>query len=479
MRGAGIDIGARVVTLAVVNRGFKGVRVERVLTRSIADGPEGLIETLRALKRDANLKTEPITIGLPVHAVSTRLVTLPFTQRAKLDAALPSELEGQLPFELDEVVIDGSIIAQASGRSRVLAVAAPKATVKALLDEAGKAGIDPRVVTVDAVALAVAAEIWLPSLPDLALVHVDDRSLSVALLEGRRVRAMRGIVWDGERAQRLAAGEPLDVESAWHQPLDELRRTAQADAVESGRAVEAMALSGRWVDAPEVGAFLAERLGLKRIEWPSQPLVDGPRPLGPFAVAAGLAMAGLGHEGVIDFRRGEFAYGRERAGRRKRVLTATIMAAVVLAVGGVDLGVRATMKEHRYRELSDRVRAAFHAALPQVTTVVSETDQLQAAIATLTKQRAFLGGDVRVLDVLLALTDAIPKESGIAVSELVIEQDKVRIEAETTSFDWVNRIESALAKSPAVRHLAVSDAKTTADQSKIRFLMTITLAEGV
>lgn len=478
MRGAGIEIGARVVTLVVVNRGFKGVRIERALTRSIADGAEGLTETLRALKRDANLRAEPIAIGLPVHAVSTRVVTLPFTQRTKLDAVLSAELEGQLPFELDEVLIDGSVIAQASGRSRVLAVAAPKSTVKARLDEAAKAGIDPRVVTVDAAALAVASEAWLPFLPDLALVHLDDRSMSVTLVEGRRVRAMRGIVWDGGHAARLAAGE-RDSESAWRQPLEELRRTLHADAVESGRSIDAMALSGRWADLPEVGAFLAERLGLKLIEWPVQPVADGPRPLGPFAVAAGLAIAGLGREGVVDFRRGEFAYGRERAGRRKRVLTASIMAALVLMAGGVDLGVRATMKEGRYREVSDRVRAAFRATLPQVTTVVSEPDQLQAAIGTLAKQRAFLGGEVGVLDVLLTLTDAIPKESGIAVSEVVIDQDKVRIEAETTSFDWVNRIESALAKSPAVRHLAVSDAKTTADQSRIRFLMTITLAEGV
>jgi hypothetical protein len=114
-----------------------------------------------------------------------------------------------------------------------------------------------------------------------------------------------------------------------------------------------------------------------------------------------------------------------------------------------------------------------------VTTIVSEPDQLQAAIDTLAKQRAFLGGEVGALDILLKLTDAIPKDSGVAVSDLTIDQDKARIEAETASFDWVNRIEGALSKAPFVDRIVVSDAKTTADQSKVRFLMTITLREGV
>jgi hypothetical protein len=262
--------------------------------------------------------------------------------------------------------------------------------------------------------------------------------------------------------------------------LDELRRTLRADEAESGRRIAAIALSGRWSAFREVGAWLADALGLKLVEWPTLPIDGAQRPLAPFALAAGLAVAGGARAGTqLDFRRGEFAYGRERAGVRRRAVAAAIMAAVVLLIGGIDLGVRAAGKETRYREVHDRVRAMFREALPEVTTIVSETDQLRSAIETLAKRRAFLGGEVGALDVLLALTDAIPKESGIAVSELVIDQDKVRIEAETVSFDWVNRIESALAKSPAVRTIAVSDAKTTADQSKVRFLMTITLAEGV
>jgi hypothetical protein len=155
-----------------------------------------------------------------------------------------------------------------------------------------------------------------------------------------------------------------------------------------------------------------------------------------------------------------------------------VLVAFALVAAGVDGGLRIAIKERRWADLDARVRAAFQEALPG-TVVVSEPEQLQAAIDTLRKRRAFLGGKLGVLDVLLALTDAIPPESGIAVSELVIDEDKVRVEAVTSSFDWVNKIESAVAKSPVIKSVAVSDAKTTADQSKVRFIMTIVLAEGV
>jgi len=498
MRGAGFDIGARALTLAVVNRGLKGVRIERAIKRRVPEGVEGPVEALRALAREAAPGAQPVALGVPVHAVSTRAVTLPFTQWEKLDAVLPSELEGQLPFELDEVVVAASLVSQAEGRSRLLAAAVPKTTLRARLEGAAHAGLDPRVVTVDAEALAHAAEVWLPLRPDLALIHLDDRWVSVALLEGRRLRAMRGVPWDGEAATRAAAesgieAEALDAADRASAPraaaalvpvlrtaVDELRRTLHADARDSGRRVGAMALSGLWSDLPGVGAFLADALGLELVAWPSVPIGGAPQPLAPVALAAGLAVAGLARDrGRIDFRRGEFAYGRERAGVRKRAMTAGVMAALVLAAGVADLGVRAAGKERRYHEVQDRVRAAFQDALPGVTTIVSEPDQLQAAIDTLAKQRAFLGGEIGALDILLKLTDAIPKDSGIAVSDLTIDQDKVRIEAETASFDWVNRIEGALSTAPFVGRIVVSDAKTTADQSKVRFLMTITLREGV
>jgi hypothetical protein len=101
----------------VVNRGLKGVRIERAITRRVPEGAEGRSRCC-GRSREAAPGVQPVALGVPVHAVSARAITLPFTQREKLDAVLPSELEGQLPFELDEVVVAASLVSQAEGRSR-------------------------------------------------------------------------------------------------------------------------------------------------------------------------------------------------------------------------------------------------------------------------------------------------------------------------------------------------------------------------
>jgi len=474
MRSVGLDIGSRTVTLAVVNTGLKGLKVERLVTQPIGGGPEGVIQAIALLKATYPLRNVPVAISVPVHALSSRPVTLPFTLRSKLEAVLPSELEGQIPFELDDVVIDFFTMAQEADRSRVLAVALPKSTLRPRLDELARAGIDPRMVTVDAVALASATATWLPDVQNAVLVHFDEEWVSIGLLHDGKLQAIRGI-W----SQVGKTTSPLPEARALQPVVDELGRTLRAYVAESGREVETLVLSGHGADRPQVmAAFTA--LGLKALSWPRISVGGVEESLAPTAVALGLAVAGVSGSSVpIDFRRGEFAYGRERVGFRRRLITVGVMVATVIVVGGADLATRLTLKEHRYRTVQDQVRAHFREVLPGATTVVNEADQLQAAIDTLHKQRVFLGGEIGALGVLLALTDAIPKESEIKISDLTIDQDKVRIEAETISFEWVNKIEGALSKSPLVKATAVSDAKTTADQSKIRFLMTVTLVDGV
>jgi Tfp pilus assembly PilM family ATPase len=499
MRGIGFDIGGTTLTAAVVNTGLKGVKLDELRSVRAPETEEDRARLLRSLK----LRAAPAAIAVPVHQVSGRLVTLPFAQQAKWDAALPSELEGQIPFDVDEVVIDGTLVEREGNQSKVLAAALPKATLRARLEDAARGGVDPKLVTVEAEALAAAAGAWLPSRGDLALVHLDDRAVTLALVTQGRVRAMRGVLWDGAASRAAVArgcgasdaaledlstgvrvsdvpgGAVADALAGMLKPvLDDVSRTLRADRIESSRRVTAVAVSGAWSAIPEVGQAVAAVLGLDWLPWPSAPVGGVERPLGPVALAAGLGLIAARGTDRINFRRGEFIYGRERAGFRRRLVALAALAAFALVAAGVDAGMRLAFKQRKLADVNAGVRAAFERALPG-TAVVSEPEQLQTAIDALGKQRAFLGGRHGVLDVLLALTDAIPPESGIAVSELVIDQDKVRLEAETVSFDWVNKIEGAVSKSPTVKSVTVSDAKTTADQSKVRFIMTIELAEGV
>ncbi len=89
MRGVGFDLGHQAVTSAVVNVGLKGARLEAVRVSPTPEGGDARARAIRALKQGAL----PAAIAVPVHLVSSRVVTVPFAQQAKWDAVLPSELE--------------------------------------------------------------------------------------------------------------------------------------------------------------------------------------------------------------------------------------------------------------------------------------------------------------------------------------------------------------------------------------------------
>ena len=63
----------------MVNVGLKGAKVESVRLSQASDGGEGRARAIRTLKQGAL----PAAIAVPVHLVSSRIVTLPFAQQAK------------------------------------------------------------------------------------------------------------------------------------------------------------------------------------------------------------------------------------------------------------------------------------------------------------------------------------------------------------------------------------------------------------
>ena len=84
-----------------------------------------------------------------------------------------------------------------------------------------------------------------------------------------------------------------------------------------------------------------------------------------------------------------------------------------------------------------------------------------------------------MLEILNLLSEEIPKEITIDIYELTIDQDKVRIDAETDSFESIDKIKGGLRKWPLFKEVNISDAKVGVGQKKVRFRITIAMSEKV
>jgi hypothetical protein len=84
-----------------------------------------------------------------------------------------------------------------------------------------------------------------------------------------------------------------------------------------------------------------------------------------------------------------------------------------------------------------------------------------------------------MLEILNLLSEEIPKEITIDIYELTIDQDKVRIEAETDSFESIDRVKGGLKRGTLFKEVNISDAKVGVGQKKVKFRITIDMSEKV
>ena len=106
----GLDVGSHSVKAVELRQTFRGLEPVqmRVHPRADPDAPES--ESLRRFVRMHNLPTEHIACAIPGDRLSTRRLEFPFRDRKKLLQAVPFEMEGQIPFDLDDVVVDWELI---------------------------------------------------------------------------------------------------------------------------------------------------------------------------------------------------------------------------------------------------------------------------------------------------------------------------------------------------------------------------------
>src|SRR4051794_39892695 len=113
-RNVGLDWAQNSLRVATLQSGFRGFAVQEV--KAVELPPEGTpAERLRAGLAALQLNPplgpdDSIAVALPGSLAATHLLTLPFSDLKRIDQVLPAEVEGTIPFDLDEVVWDSAVL---------------------------------------------------------------------------------------------------------------------------------------------------------------------------------------------------------------------------------------------------------------------------------------------------------------------------------------------------------------------------------
>lgn len=510
----GLDLGSHTLKAVELRQTLRGIEAVSLHSLRRGDPAISLSELAGGLVRTHGLSVENVVSAIPSDRISARRLEFPFRERRRLAQAVPFEVAADLPFELDEFVVDWDVVGGDRSRSEVIAAIVRRREVSDLLASLRTSGCEPHILEAEGLVLANLVSVFALDGVRLLVDLGHRKSTFCLLLDGRAVATRTIPVGGWALTEALAKDRGLDAEDAerakieerWLGPgtpegspetaavLDriarEIVRTLTSlepllPRADSGTACE-LTLFGGTAQLDGIDEYLAEytglataRLGLPEPGSVTAGLVAGGPPL-VYAPAIALALRGTARARTgMNFRREEFAV-RLDLGRLRRDFGWTAgLAAAALALSLVSFVTGNLLDSGRAAAMEQEIRELYREALPGQPVPDSAVASLRDAVRDANVRAEFLGvyrGNLSALDVLAEISRRVPNDLDIVLEELSIDRQTVRMRVVAKSFEAADRLGAELAAFAPFAQARIGAIETDRKRGGKRFNVTISLA---
>jgi len=208
----GLDIGSssvKVCQLKQTKRGFQlqcfgmiPLPPEAIVDGSIMNAT-AVVDAVRELMASQRIKLKDVAVSVSGHSVILRKINLPVMTREELDESIQWEAEQYIPFDINDVNIDVSILNNHNdqGQMDVLLVAAKKDMINDYINVVREAGLQAGVVDVDSFAVQNAFEVnySLPVGETVALINVGASVVNINVVHSAISAFTRDIAQGGNQ----------------------------------------------------------------------------------------------------------------------------------------------------------------------------------------------------------------------------------------------------------------------------------------
>jgi type II secretory pathway component PulL len=489
-----LELDARELKAAVIETTFRDYRIVGFYREPIAAADGTLADQVRGFLDRHQLHATTVLSSLPGDLVALRTFFLPFRDRKRLDQTVPFELENQVPFGLDDVIIDYQVLHRDRAGSSVLAALVQRRDLEEHLAVLTAAGLDAKVVDLAPLATLNVLALLGDDLPDtFVYIGADMRRITVAFYRNRQMIGLRTVVPTAsvEQIETEAAaagnGHPVGAASSVASLVSEIRWTLLAI---NGAPLDPglpCFVAGEGVPFEQMAAELGRALefDVRRLE--ESPLRNVPEALrtdlGSFVSPLGLALREVApNEALgVNFRQGEFAYHRGQDELRRALWRSGALVAVILILVVLNTYMGYQQVANNLAVVQAQLRNVFTQTLPDVHHIVDEHSQLQSEIDAAQKKLQILSGlapigGVTAIDVMRTVTAAVPDTSKVDIDEYIMDTEAVRIKAKTDSFEMADTIKQQLLNMHYFADVQVKDVKTTPD-GKVDFRLVLALSK--
>jgi len=526
----GIDIGSWTIKATVLQGGFNRFEVDGQYTKKVSaqDGVPPSLEAryaaLQALLEDVySEETAQFGTTFPVDHASLRLVNMPFTDKNQIAQTLAFEVEGLVPYDLDDMILQHRIVSSDATGSAVLASLTPKDRLGAMLEQLGALGADPKSCVIDGDLLGIYGNHGTTAVIDIG--HM--RTIVTVAQDGETVFS-RGISQGGwHLTQALASHAGLTFEEAEQRKhAAQLSTTASAqwdddeqtqiDAIPPSRAtvsdgqilrnalnpilaairttlisyeddskteIESVLITGGTVQMTGLINMLKAELGV-----PVEVISSGGNGVHSLSSACADRTAGTKGGHAMELRNGDFKFRGDLANMR---MVALGSAAAIMLLGLIGLGTfifnhQATKAQ--MVAIDEQIAEVVASAYPEgeAPTSFETPDDAILALQERTVETTALidllgsvvSGKPPTITALSQLSNALPEPSAarIDVSDLTVNDSSINMKAETDGYDAAATIETSLQANTTFKQARKGDEKKS--RNGIQFSVTIALDDG-
>ncbi len=486
----GLDISSDSVAAVQVVWGLKGHQVT-ACDHVMIEEEGSLEEALKTLVERLGPVTEVCFSSLPGEHVSYRNLRMPFRDKKKIRQTLLFELETVVPFPVEDLLVDFTIVDQ-SDQSEILAASVRRAYVSQHLEQLQDLGINPEVLDISGLPTLswILRQTGTPD--DGLLLHIGRKRNTMVLFLKRRVALIRPISFNGGIMVEAALNEtnngPVDtevieqIESSLRSFCTEVKNTLHAFEWENRRSVspEKVFVTGAGTLYPDTVDFLNRFLDLpvEKVDLSKDPGIqmdeDIARAWNPALMdnALALAIRKTKEDLGFNFRRDEFEVRKEYFGHKKEIRKVAAFLIIVLCLLCLSLGTDYYFLKQRYQLLDDQITQVFKETFPDVKRIVDPAHQMKVKINEIKKTASSLPGigtETKVLDLLRDVSVRIPESADVNISRMVVDTDTVLMKGETDTFNTVDMIKKGLEPSDFFGAVTISSANLDRSGNRVTF----------
>ncbi|KFE63290.1 pilus assembly protein PilM [Hyalangium minutum] len=513
----GLDLGSYSVKGVLFESNIRGYTTKAYteVRRAEGDRTETLRAAVKELLAQQPMQADQVIVALPGPTLLTHAFTLPFSDPKRLEAALPFEVESQLPFDLSEVLFDYQVVGQkAKANSDVLVGVVRKEELSWLLGLLTELKVDPRVITHPGITyqnLFIQTPAMFDGLGEaeaIAVVDIGHERTTVAIGKpGVGVEFARTFAGGGRDLSRALAAEfqtPLAEAHQWKetygamasaataqgpdaeraasafvrglQPvLRELRPTFKAFTARTKRNVGAVVLCGGTARLKGLAEQLEKDLHLqvRVLALPNEAASSIPAEVQPSAVQAySLALRGQASGAKaprFNLRRGEFGFKGDFDYVKDKIGLLGSFAATLLLLFIASGVVRNTVLARNEAKVdavlcktTERILGKCETNYDRALNLLRGVESPAAALPKVT-----------AVNLLAEVTQRIPPEVPVKIERIQIDLERVILQGETNSSKEIDTLTTALKTHRCFREVNPGKVEKTRDGQKVTFRLDI------